>query len=438
MALEDIEGAGKFLGSLNPANPESTDDKREGDNHIRGVKNTLRNTFPNVNAAVVSTAAELDRAGQSDPATKVNLAGSSNIGQCGFGGLKSTEPSTPAIFTGTIRVRPFGSYTSVGYTTCDAAENVLCLFGGSTAGGAVGITSIAADLMLQTAGAGKLATLKNPSGSVQVEADGGATINTPAGAAVRVNALGQVSLGGLPVSTYPFSSYGGGALVSTGPAAATGLSFTRSDLVAKGVLALYPGDGDKMTLLGLHAVDVQSNSASTVRLKNTLATFEIDAGGSFQLKYGADRLAIFSRFGQILYRSDDPTQPGLKVEGAKTSAYMGASLDMAEVGPRHSKPLPFTNSLQLTAAHAGATVVAQAGCAIVSIPATGLDVGSQFTVLNDSGAAIAISGPGVTTKLAGDPGASTAGRTLANGAMARVWIEAAAVAWVSAMGAGLT
>lgn len=60
MALEDIEGAGKYLGALNPANPASGDDRREGDNHIRGVKNTLRNTFPNLNAAVTATVDQLN------------------------------------------------------------------------------------------------------------------------------------------------------------------------------------------------------------------------------------------------------------------------------------------------------------------------------------------------------------------------------------------
>ena len=42
MALEEIEGPGKYLGALVVANPASSDDRREGDNHIRGIKNTLR------------------------------------------------------------------------------------------------------------------------------------------------------------------------------------------------------------------------------------------------------------------------------------------------------------------------------------------------------------------------------------------------------------
>ena len=52
MALEDLTGSSKFITSLVPANPLSSDDRREGDDHIRGVKNVLRNTFPGLNSAV--------------------------------------------------------------------------------------------------------------------------------------------------------------------------------------------------------------------------------------------------------------------------------------------------------------------------------------------------------------------------------------------------
>ena len=55
MALEDLTGADKFIANLNPANPVGSDDKRDGDNHIRGIKNVLRNTFPNINGAVTGT-----------------------------------------------------------------------------------------------------------------------------------------------------------------------------------------------------------------------------------------------------------------------------------------------------------------------------------------------------------------------------------------------
>lgn len=61
MALEDLTGA-KYLDSLVVGNPVSTDDRREGDDHIRGIKNVLRNTFPNLNGAVTATQEQLSAA----------------------------------------------------------------------------------------------------------------------------------------------------------------------------------------------------------------------------------------------------------------------------------------------------------------------------------------------------------------------------------------
>ena len=56
MALESFN----YIDSLNTANPTSTDNVSEGDDHIRGIKTTLKNTFPNVNAAVNATDEELN------------------------------------------------------------------------------------------------------------------------------------------------------------------------------------------------------------------------------------------------------------------------------------------------------------------------------------------------------------------------------------------
>ena len=51
-----------FLDSLNVSNPDgAVDGKNEGDNHIRGIKTTLKNSFPNVNAAVNPTPTEFNR-----------------------------------------------------------------------------------------------------------------------------------------------------------------------------------------------------------------------------------------------------------------------------------------------------------------------------------------------------------------------------------------
>lgn len=59
MALEDLTGPSKFITALVAGNPVSADDRREGDDHIRGVKNVLRNTFPLLDGAVSVSAASM-------------------------------------------------------------------------------------------------------------------------------------------------------------------------------------------------------------------------------------------------------------------------------------------------------------------------------------------------------------------------------------------
>ena len=50
MALE----TGTYINSLVITNPPGSDDKRQGDDHIRLLKSVLKNTFPNVSAQIVT------------------------------------------------------------------------------------------------------------------------------------------------------------------------------------------------------------------------------------------------------------------------------------------------------------------------------------------------------------------------------------------------
>jgi hypothetical protein len=56
MALE----TGTFISDLVATNPPSNDPKSEGDNHIRLIKSTVKNTFPNVDGAVTASPGELN------------------------------------------------------------------------------------------------------------------------------------------------------------------------------------------------------------------------------------------------------------------------------------------------------------------------------------------------------------------------------------------
>lgn len=61
MALEDLTGL-KYINSLVATNPVGNTDKVQTlDDHIRGIKNTLLNTFPNVTGAVTATHTELSK-----------------------------------------------------------------------------------------------------------------------------------------------------------------------------------------------------------------------------------------------------------------------------------------------------------------------------------------------------------------------------------------
>lgn len=60
MALEDLTGT-KYIDSLNSSNPVgASDPKSEGDDHIRGIKNVLKTTFPNVTGAITSNQTEIN------------------------------------------------------------------------------------------------------------------------------------------------------------------------------------------------------------------------------------------------------------------------------------------------------------------------------------------------------------------------------------------
>lgn len=56
MALETAT----YIDGLVTANPTSTDPKSQGDDHLRLIKSTIRNTFPNVTGAVTATHTELN------------------------------------------------------------------------------------------------------------------------------------------------------------------------------------------------------------------------------------------------------------------------------------------------------------------------------------------------------------------------------------------
>jgi len=60
MALEDLTGSGKYIDDLVSTNPTATDNVAQGDDHIRGIKNVLKLTFPSIDGAINATDTELN------------------------------------------------------------------------------------------------------------------------------------------------------------------------------------------------------------------------------------------------------------------------------------------------------------------------------------------------------------------------------------------
>lgn len=61
MALEDLTGPSKFISDLVITNPPISDDLEEGAGHIKGIKNAIKNTFPNINGSTSVSDEELNK-----------------------------------------------------------------------------------------------------------------------------------------------------------------------------------------------------------------------------------------------------------------------------------------------------------------------------------------------------------------------------------------
>ena len=96
MALEDLTGT-KYIDDLVATNPAAGDNVSEGDDHIRGIKNTIKLTFPNVNAAVNATPTELNyvdgvtSAIQTQLDAKLPLAGGAMSGNITMAGSETVD-----------------------------------------------------------------------------------------------------------------------------------------------------------------------------------------------------------------------------------------------------------------------------------------------------------------------------------------------------------
>ena len=111
---------GTYIDSLNASNPvHATDQVSQGDDHLRLIKSTILNTFPNIDGAVNITPTE---ANYLDGLTGVT--GSGNLVASASPTLTGTLTAAIANFSGAITALSYGGITEANLVDKSAAETI--------------------------------------------------------------------------------------------------------------------------------------------------------------------------------------------------------------------------------------------------------------------------------------------------------------------------
>jgi hypothetical protein len=128
MALEDLTGT-KYIDDLNSSNPAAGDNVSEGDDHIRGIKNVLKTTFPSIDGAITATDTELNyvdgvtSAIQTQINTKAPLASPTFTGTVAIPNVSNLETAVVANTAKVTNATHSGEVT--GATALTIADNVV-------------------------------------------------------------------------------------------------------------------------------------------------------------------------------------------------------------------------------------------------------------------------------------------------------------------------
>ncbi len=116
----------EFISDLNPLNPTGSDPKSEGDDHLRGIKETLRGQFPNLNAVVTSNPAELNLVdGMTDVLDEDDMVSDSDTAFVTQQSVKKYVDDSGLI--GEIKMWPTSSVPA-GYLECDGSTFVQATY----------------------------------------------------------------------------------------------------------------------------------------------------------------------------------------------------------------------------------------------------------------------------------------------------------------------
>lgn len=116
MSLEDLTGSGKYISDLDEANPTGIDVKSDGDNHMRGIKNVIKNTFSAIIGAVTASHTELNYVTGVTSGIQAQLDVISGLVTANTAAIGNVD----SVQTGDIIMRS-NSTVSTAYFECDGA-----------------------------------------------------------------------------------------------------------------------------------------------------------------------------------------------------------------------------------------------------------------------------------------------------------------------------
>lgn len=281
-----------YINQLNPAFPLPNDFIREADDHMRLIKSTLQNTFPNITSAVTATHAELNllvgQTGFPGPGgidTHIQF----NVGGLTFGGSSNLTFDGTTINAAAITVSGLLLAGGIDVAT-DVAANTLKLTNATHTGQVLGSGALFLDITAVTA---------QPAAGVLVGTD---TVIINDGGVLSEATMDQIAT---------FTGGGGGApiLTTVGDILAFQLGETRKPVGADGtVLTADSGQSDGLNWVApaggggafsetaVNNIHSDTLSALTTGNHNFLA---LDGAGSLMVA-GFDNIAIGQNSGAAL------------------------------------------------------------------------------------------------------------------------------------------